>query len=236
MKTPKNCVAVILFMNILGSFSSSFHSVKADHDTMWTCNYYKMQGLCDSPRGSILDMWRDMDRYECERRCNERDDCWSYLYAEGDQHIYSGTCEFYDGSPWSADGNGGWSCYVKQDCYGGQDDTNNNDDTHWHFEWSWEWGNDTSSNDTFEYKGPYMCYVPWLDCSRELSSKEVITSQWEFWMLTLQCWTSVGGLFLLELSDIIKFYTDCKQLDTKEEQGECAAEVFASDYNWCTDY
>ena len=108
----------MLLAAILGSLIGSVEVVRADHDTQdYKCNYYRMQGLCESPRGNILDMWRDMSRIECEKRCSQRWDCASFLYAEGSQHIYTGTCEFYDGYPYSADNNNGWACYVKEDCW-----------------------------------------------------------------------------------------------------------------------
>ena len=51
---------------------------------------------------------------ECEKKCNENKKCHSYLFAEGTQHMYTGTCELYDANNPGADGNTGWSCYDKQ--------------------------------------------------------------------------------------------------------------------------
>lgn len=35
----------------------------------------------------------------------------TYLFAEGTQHMYTGTCELYDAHSEKGDDNSGWSCY-----------------------------------------------------------------------------------------------------------------------------
>ena len=164
-------------------------------------------------------------------------ECWTYQYAEGEAHLYTGTCEIYDGYAESADGNNGWSCYTKDKCSdyydnnnydgGDKDDGGNNDD-------GWWYNNDNNSSDFF-YEGPYLCEIPWLNCSRQLLGKEIITDQWQYYGLHLQCFSTVAGLFMLELADVIRFYSECKG-QPAEEEAECALRVFAADYTWFTNF
>ena len=85
--------------------------VNADHYE--SCGYTRHQGLCVAPYGGVLGMWRNTSRQWCIQKCNEDPNCRTYLYAEGEAHIYTGTCELYDGRSNGGDGNRGWSCYAK---------------------------------------------------------------------------------------------------------------------------
>ena len=76
--------------------------------------FVKKQGLCEGPRGAQLGMWRNTSKAWCENQCRATHGCRSFLFAEGDRHMYTGTCELYDMNNPKADGNGGWSCYDRQ--------------------------------------------------------------------------------------------------------------------------
>ena len=68
-----------------------------------------------------------------------------------------------------------------------------------------------------------------------MSDKEIITSEWEYFGLNMQCMSFLVGLFFLEVSDIILYYTECHGLDD-HKKAECALRVFTVDYAWCTDH
>ena len=76
--------------------------------------FKKMQGLCDpDTRGEQITMMRDKDLDYCEKSCLALDSCHAFVLGNGD-HMYDGTCELFYDTPTSADGNGGWECWVKE--------------------------------------------------------------------------------------------------------------------------
>lgn len=76
--------------------------------------FVKHQGLCEQPRGNLIRMWRQTNKAFCENQCIVTKDCRSFHFAEGERHIYTGTCELFDMNNPKADGNNGWSCYDRQ--------------------------------------------------------------------------------------------------------------------------
>lgn len=95
----------------------------ADGNGGWACynkkaspaQYTHHQGICNAPRGVRLGMWRRQTKQQCQAKCDNNSSCHSYLFGEGAQHMYTGTCELYDANNPGADGNGGWSCYDRQE-------------------------------------------------------------------------------------------------------------------------
>ena len=75
--------------------------------------YERYQGLCVSPRGVVLNMWRDQEYQFCQDQCDADPRCLSFVFGEGGSHIYIGTCELYDANNQQADDNWGWACYNK---------------------------------------------------------------------------------------------------------------------------
>jgi len=99
------------------------HNPTGDGNGGWTCfdrvrvaqasQYDRAQGICHAPRGHALNMWRGKTKAWCQQHCDADSRCKSFLFAEGQRHMYTGTCELYDAANPTADGNGGWACYNK---------------------------------------------------------------------------------------------------------------------------
>ena len=79
-----------------------------------TISWQASQGLCDAPRGNILGMWRGKNYKFCQTQCEANPKCASFLVAGKDVPHVGGTCELYDGSNPTADGNTDWTCYNKK--------------------------------------------------------------------------------------------------------------------------
>jgi hypothetical protein len=100
------------------------HNPIGDDNGGWACydrvrkplttkSYDRSQGICHNPTGNMLGMWRHQKYDWCKNQCDNDSRCKSFLYAEGDRHMYTGTCQLYDSNNPTADGNGGWACYNK---------------------------------------------------------------------------------------------------------------------------
>merc|ERR1711907_647411 len=77
-----------------------------DGNTGWMCydrirtlsefSYDRSQGICHTPRGNLRNMWRHKTYDFCKTECDHDANCKSFLFAEGQRHMYTGTCETYD--------------------------------------------------------------------------------------------------------------------------------------------
>merc|ERR1712032_1190059 len=100
-------------------------SINADGNNGWSCYrkntekaipvYNKHQGICKKSKNEDpIKQLRWSSKDECQKECDANPSCQTYLFGEGEAHMYTNTCELYSSVNTEGDGNQGWSCYAKE--------------------------------------------------------------------------------------------------------------------------